>query len=57
MLKLKGCRRCGGDVMQYKEDDGSLWWNCLQCAREERSIEIGLIPQVVPQVNTVLKAS
>ena len=30
MIRLRGCRRCGGS--QYREDDD---WKCLNCGRSD----------------------
>jgi ribosomal protein S27AE len=30
-IKIKGCLRCGGDLM-YHEDAESAEWTCVQCA-------------------------
>ncbi len=31
-LRLRGCKRCGGDM--YNEGEG---WKCLQCSREVKA--------------------
>jgi hypothetical protein len=35
-MRLKGCRRCGGDLMPDKSDRDGLTMSCLQCGQEMR---------------------
>ncbi len=48
MMRLKGCRRCGGDLHLEADLDGPFWL-CLQCGRD---VEAGLLgapaPALVP---------
>lgn len=32
-MRLKGCRRCGGDLMRDDSDRSGLTMACLQCVR------------------------
>ncbi|MBI5289167.1 MAG: hypothetical protein HY873_09375 [Chloroflexi bacterium] len=35
-MRLKGCRRCGGDLMPDRSDREGLTMACLQCGLEVR---------------------
>jgi hypothetical protein len=35
-MRLKGCRRCGGDLMRDDSDRSGLTMACLQCGLEVR---------------------
>jgi hypothetical protein len=35
-MRLKGCRRCGGDLMPDGSDRSGLTMACLQCGLEVR---------------------
>ena len=34
MIRLKSCKKCGGDCVKEKEDYGEVWL-CLQCGFRE----------------------
>ena len=46
MMRLKGCRRCGGDLHLEADLDGPFWV-CLQCGRATEARLLGA-PALVP---------
>lgn len=54
-LRLKGCRRCGGDLMRDDSERSGLTMACLQCGLEVRfrpasrligALRVAPVPQV-----------
>jgi hypothetical protein len=40
-VRLKGCRRCGGDLIKDSSDRAGLTMACLQCGLEVRLRSVG----------------
>ena len=40
-MRLKGCRKCGGDLVPDRSDRDGLTMSCLQCGQEARLRPVG----------------
>ena len=40
-MRLKGCRKCGGDLVPDGSDREGLTMSCLQCGHEARLQPVG----------------
>ena len=50
VIKIRGCKRCGGDLFLERDSDG-VYISCLQCGAiyVSRHEESGKIPGAVPE--------
>jgi hypothetical protein len=47
-MRLKGCRRCGGDLVHDRSDREGLTMNCLQCGQEIRLRPVSNVFNITP---------
>jgi ribosomal protein S27AE len=43
-MRLKGCPRCGGDLMPDRSDPAANTYACLQCGRDFSAAAIAMSP-------------
>jgi hypothetical protein len=59
-IRLKGCRRCGGDLVHDRSDREGLTMSCLQCGQEMRLRPVSNVfqlPSLKPATSPVSRAA